>query len=430
MILRGRLSWSSSDLMKLLWGNGVSTLGTSIYLVAVLLLLKDLTQSALVMGLFQFMALIPGFLLSPLAGVIIDRSSRRRVIILADVARGIVMMLAGLALIVPALRHPALILAVSFVVGAGNAFFVPAVQALIPDIVSRQRLQQANGLRAGGNQLFNLTGNAVGGFLYTTLGAPLVFMLNGVTFLLSALQETRIAASTDRRRQYGAAFSRVRTVWSQAREGLAAVLSRPHARVLFLSQAGLFLLSPALLLALPFIVIDEMAWPGGAVGLFFAISIAGGVTLFLAASRVSVDRLLNLPAVPVAYFFLAVMFFLLGVTVNMVTLILTAFTFGAAAGAVYLYTVTWIQARNHAHLHGRLFALLEAGNSLVAPISYVVTGFVLELLGPAGRYRLFLLLAGVALVWALRMVPVRTGRPQGSVSVAVSYGMWYPEDTP
>lgn len=408
-----------ADLLKLLWGNGVSTLGNAVYLVAVLILLKELTESALVLGLFQFVALFPGFLLSPIAGVTIDATSRRRIIILADVARGAVMVVAGVLLTLPELRTPALVLVVSFVVGAGNAFFVPAAQALIPDIVDRDDLQRANGLRAGGNQLFNLGGNAVGGFLYSFLGAPLLFMFNGITFLLSAVQERRIEAPRDRARgAAGRATGRAAgrepsaTLWGRAQEGIRAVVRDPHARVLFISQAGLFLVSPALLLALPFIVMDELQWPAGMVGVFFAVSIAGGVTVFLAASRLSVERLLRTPAVPLAYLLLALVFLGLAVVVHPVTLAGAAFVFGGAAGAVYLYTVTWIQARNSATLHGRLFALLEAGNSLVAPVSYVATGAVLEFLGPERRSILFLILGCAALIWAVRLVPFRISLPR------------------
>jgi MFS transporter, DHA3 family, macrolide efflux protein len=389
------------DLRLLLWGNGVSTFGTSVYLVTVLLLLKDLTESAFVLGLFQFTALIPGFLLSPVVGVVIDRSSRRRILIQADVVRGLVMSIAAGALFIPAWRTPALVLGVSAVVGMGNAFFVPAAQALIPDIVSPGELQSANGVRAASNQSFNLAGNAVGGVLYTVLGAPLVFLLNGITFLLSAMQEGAIRAEVDRHRGRSDGVPDRRPFLAEAGEGLTTVMRNRWLRVLFVSQAGLFMVSPTLLLALPFIVIDELHYTGGAVGFFFAVSVLGGIVMFLAARRIPVDRLLKLPVVSVSYAVIALLFILLGVVVHEITLLVAAFSFGITAGAVYLYGVTWIQARTGTSLHGRLFALLEAGNSLVAPVSYVLTGLVLEVLGPDRRHWLFLAMGVSGLIWAL-----------------------------
>lgn len=368
------------------------------YLITVLLLLKDLTESAFLLGLFQFVALAPGFLLSPVTGVLVDRESRRLIMIWADLVRGVAMVAGGTALLVPGLRNPVLVLVVSGIVGAGNAFFLPAAQALIPDIVERDALQNANGARAASNQGFNLAGNALGGFLYSTYGAPLVFVLNGITFFLSALQERAIHAPADRHRR--PTTSRAPFV-KEARAGLAVVVTGRRAPMLFLSQAGLFLLSPALLLALPFIVIDELGYSGRVVGLFFAAALAGGVAVFIPAGRLPVTRVLRAPVIPLAYGVLAVVFGLLGVFIHPTALLLAAILFGGAAGSVYLYTVTWIQTENEPTMHGRLFALLEAGNSLVAPVSYVVIGLVLELLGAERRHWLFAAMAVLSGVWAL-----------------------------
>lgn len=399
------------DFGLLLWGNGVSTLGTSVYLIAVLLLLKDMTESVFLLGVFQFVALIPGFILSPLTGVLVDRWSRRSIIIYSDLVRGAAMTGAAALLVVPAFRSPALVLVVSAVIGAGNAFFLPAAQALIPDIVSRENLQAANGTRAATSQGCNLAGNALGGVLYATLGAPLVFLLNGVTFFLSALQETAIRAPRDRIRnrtrnrtgRQGAAIpgEGARSFLREMARGLNVVASRPAMAAIVFSQAGLFLLSPALLLSLPFIVIDELGFSGAVVGAFFAVSLLGGIATFLVLGRIPVDRVLDLPVIPVAYGVIALVFTVLGTTIVPASLVPVAFAFGGAAGAVYLFTVTWIQVRGDVDLHGRLFALLEAGNSLVAPVSYIATGFVLEMIGAAGRPRLFLALALVALLWAV-----------------------------
>lgn len=393
------------DLGLLLWGNGISTLGTSVYLVTVLLLLKDMTQSVFLLGLFQFVALIPGFLLSPFTGVLVDRTSRRSIIIRADLLRGVVMIGAALGLFLPGMRSPALVLAASALIGVGNAFFVPAAQALIPDLVPPEELQHANGARAASNQGFNLAGNALGGVLYSLLGAPLVFLLNGITFFLSALQETLIRAPRDRARRRAAGEAlprRGRRFFEDVLLGISSVTGSRTAITLFISQALLFLLSPVLLLSLPFIVIDELGYSGAMVGVCFAVSLAGGITAFLAAGRVSVEGLLRAPLVAISYGILAAAFVLLGTRVFTVTLLGASFFFGFGAGMVYLYIVTWIQVRNAPDLHGRLFSLLEAGNSLVAPVSYVTTGFVLEILGPHRRHWLFLLFAGVAAAWGVR----------------------------
>jgi hypothetical protein len=84
-------------------------------------------------------------------------------------------------------------------------------------------------------------------------------------------------------------------------------------------------------------------------------------------------------------------------------LFLVALVTGAAAGFVYLFAVTWIQNRTEPGLHGRLFALLEAASSLVAPISYLASGIVLEALGPERRWVLFGGVGVFALLWSGRL---------------------------
>ena len=86
------------NLALLVTGNSVSAFGNAIYILAVILILKELTESTFAIGVFQFVALLPAVLLSPIVGSVIDRSSRRRIVVISDLARGVLMVLAGGAL--------------------------------------------------------------------------------------------------------------------------------------------------------------------------------------------------------------------------------------------------------------------------------------------------------------------------------------------
>lgn len=384
------------DLHLLVSGNVVSTFGNAVYILAVTLLLKELTESALMLGLFQFLALAPAFLLSPIIGAVIDRVSRRRIVILSDVYRGLLMLLTALALTVPALRSPALILPAAFLAGVGNALFIPAAHALLPSLVSPSRLPGATGLRAAGSQLANLGGNAVGGTLFALFGAPFLFLINGVTFLLSAVQEMFI-------RQGRETPSRPaeESLMATAREGLRAVGS--DRRVLFLvaSQAGLFLVSPVLMLALPFIVIDELGLPEQTLGYVFALALAGGIGAFLLLRRRDGRGLAAEYRVALAYLLLGAGFLALSVNTSVAVMIPVALISGAAAATVYLSVTIHIQRHSPAELHGRFFALLEAASTFVAPISYLAAGALLEITGPQDRWQLFALVGLASLIWSV-----------------------------
>ena len=384
------------DLLFLVSGNAVSTLGNAVYLIAVTLMLKSITESVFMLGLFQFVALAPGFLLSPVAGAIVDRVSRRSVIVVSDLLRGILMIGAGLALFVPELQTPWFLLPVSFLGGVGHAIFVPAVQAILPSLVPEHRLHSATGLRAATSQIANLAGNAAGGALFLVLGAPLLFVFNGVTFVLSAIQEHFIS---ERGVLPG---GRAESVLQSARAGLKAVAGNRTAVRLIVSQAGLFALSPVLMLSLPFLLIDDLGMSGEAVGFYYALALVGGILAFAALRTVTSHRLLALPLVGIAYVTLAAGFAGVAAAVTPVVLAAVAVVSGAGAGVVYLYATTWIQLQTAADTHGRYFAMLEAASALAAPVSYLATGLLLQILGVRYRWILFVVYGSAALAWGIR----------------------------
>lgn len=135
---------------------------------------------------------LPLFLFGPVAGVVVDRTERRRVMITADLARAILalgFLLAG--------RYQAL--PVIYVVGATlfavSAFFNAAKRATIPTLVrGTDALLAANSISASTTAATIAVGSALGGIVATFVGRNTVFILNALTFLLSAEMIRRIRA--------------------------------------------------------------------------------------------------------------------------------------------------------------------------------------------------------------------------------------------
>ena len=396
------------------------------YLVAVMLLLKELSRSAFTLGLFQFLALSPAFFLSPVSGAIIDATSRRRVVVLSDLLRGVLMIAAGIALMVfPVRSFPSvpLILVVSLASGVGHAFFVPAAQALLPALVPAERLQAANGLRAITSQGANLVGNAVGGLFFALIGAPALFVANGVTFVFSALQERRISQGddrTEREDRRGRVHRTNATLETHPhrfspRRWKACVRCAEPLRFGFWSfpKQDFWRCRPCFSLPSPFLVIDQAGLPAAAVGLYYAAALCGGVLVFLRLRLIPATRMLRMPLPSVAYLSLAAAFAAVALSTGAIVLAGVAVLSGAAAAMVYLYTVTWIQSEVQATLHGRIFALLEAAGALVAPLSYVLSGALLDLLGPERWWVLFASSAAAALAWGGFLTAFRRSRAVG-----------------
>ncbi|MFP4152085.1 MAG: MFS transporter [Alkalispirochaeta sp.] len=382
------------NLLLLVAGNGVSTFGNAVYLVAIVLFLKEEYGSALLLGAFQFLALIPGFLLAPVSGALIDRLSRRGVIIGTDLFRGAVMIIVGVLILRPEWRSPPIILGMALAAGAGHAFFVPAAQALIPEIVPVGELSRATAFRAGSSQLFNMVGNAVGGVLYVALGAPMVLLLNGVTFLVSAVQESWIDVPGASPVEAG------RSLRGDVLEALVFLRRRGDLRRPILSQVGMFLLSPVFLLSLPFLLIDRLGAGESVLGYLFALGLAGGIIAFLVLGRVHPDRLITRRFGTVAYVAFGVILLGMSVHQSVIALAIAALIAGGAAGTVYLTATVTLQRRSPSRMHGRLFAVMEAGSAAAAPAAYLVTGYLLDLLGPTRGEVLYLVTGLAAIGWA------------------------------
>ncbi|MFO8042463.1 MAG: hypothetical protein R6U25_04605, partial [Alkalispirochaeta sp.] len=139
-------------------------------------------------------------------------------------------------------------------------------------------------------------------------------------------------------------------------------------------------------------------------GVYFALALLGGVAVFLALRGVSAQRLLRHRLPIAAYAAITAVFAMVTTVITPGVLAVAAIVTGGAAAIVYLYTITWIQHRSDEQFHGRVFAILEAATSLVAPVSYLLTGVALEVLGAQRRWIAYGAVAGAAAVWTVLLV--------------------------
>jgi len=161
----------------------VSELGDWFYALAIYTLLLDLTGRASSVGIAVVLQVLPQALAGPMAGVVNDRIRRKRVMIAADLAR--MAIVAGMLLV----RSPGtvwLVYVLLFLESSMVAFFEPARNAVIPNIVGEAQVLTANTLSAT-TWSFNLAiGSALGGVAAVLFGRNAVFVFNACSFLASA----------------------------------------------------------------------------------------------------------------------------------------------------------------------------------------------------------------------------------------------------
>ncbi len=366
----------------LLWqGQFVSQLGSQAFFIAMMFWATQATGSAAQVGLLMMLYTIPTVVLAPLGGVIADRHSRRNVLIVADALSGALVAVPGIAMLsgeVPAPVLFALVGIAALGIGSLNAFFQPALSAAIPDIVPENHVVPANSAIQLNRQVTTFAGQAAGGLLYGLIGAPLLFLFDAASYLLSAVSETFIRLPA--RTATGSAFS-YRRFGQEIRAGFDFVWQRPGMRLLLLlATAFNFLLAPVFVL-LPFYVtgtLGEAAFTYGAMVASLSLGAILG-SLFAGAMNAHGRRrvlLVNggMLAAALAMACLA----LAGNSIAAGALLLLA---GASSGLVNILVFALFQSATPADIRGRVMSVVITLSGGMAPLGMFVGGILGELSG-------------------------------------------------
>jgi len=164
------------------FGQGISMLGTWIQNIAMGWLVYRLTGSALLLGSVVFALQVPSLLITPFAGVLVDRFDRRKVLMISQVLPMITSFILA-ALVLSNTITVGLILTLAVVNGIILAFDTPFRQAFVPDMVTRpEDLGNAIALNSSQYNLARFIGPLIGGFLIVLIGEGWCFFINGLSF--------------------------------------------------------------------------------------------------------------------------------------------------------------------------------------------------------------------------------------------------------
>jgi len=238
-------------------GQTISQLGDWFNAVAVFALLLDLTGSATAVAWMMIVQFLPVAIVGPLAGVVVDRVDRRRLMIVTDLLRG------SLVLVLLVIRRPDQVwiayVVMAFIVGA-QGFFEPARTATIPNITSAEELMPANALSSATWSAMLAIGASIGGLVTALAGRNVAFVVNAASFFASAYfiaRTTYDSTPVDSPRPTGILAI---TGVTDLIEGLRYVGRHRHVAALMLVKAGWGLAGGVLLLLTIF---GERVFPVG-----------------------------------------------------------------------------------------------------------------------------------------------------------------------
>jgi hypothetical protein len=360
----------------LLWaGMSVSLIGDGVYFVALAWQVYDLSGSPTALSLVGLAWTLPLALFVLLGGVVTDRVERRRVMIAADLVRALAVAVIGVLSLsgVIELWH---LVVMAALFGTGEAFFGPAFTSIVPQIVPRELLLQANALDQFVRPLgFMLLGPALGGWIVATFGPGEAFVFDAGTFLVSALALAFLSPRPLAVREEATSLLR------DVREGFGFVRARPWLWATLVA-AAIFLLAywGPIDVLVPYRVRNELGGDAGDYGLILAF---GGLGSIAAAALVG-RRGLPRRHITVMYLSWAIgSLALVGLGVGTAVWQLMGFMFveGAFFTAGIVIWGTLLQTHVPGELLGRVTSLDWFVSTSLVPISFALTGPVSGAIG-------------------------------------------------
>jgi len=368
----------------LLWqGQLVSQVGSQAFHIAMLFWVKQITGSASMMGLLLMASTIPAVLLGPIAGTFADRHSRRLILIVCDTFSGLsVLSLAALMFLMPQANDLTLIwiFIVSVLVAIFNAFFRPAQSAAIPDLVPSEKLTSANSLNQSSFQISNLVGQGLGGVLFRVLGAPMLFLVDGISYLFSAFSECfiKIPQKLPEKKLH---FSQmIQEFKRDTAIGLKYVWQNPGMRNFFFAISVLNFFSLPYLVLMPFYVEDYLKatpdWYGYLIAAWGLGSLIGYVVTGMIKTSGKTRSWLIMIFLSVASLILS----LLGIIFVKEIIFVIHILVGMMSGYINVSIVTILQQTTPSDIRGRVFGLLTTIAAGLTPVSMGLSGVVADLL--------------------------------------------------
>jgi MFS family permease len=357
-----------------LWGaQFCSQFGDSVFQIAFIWLILDLTGSKAVTGAAATISYLPSLLLGVVAGLAVDRMNRRRVMLTSDAIRAGLLATAGLVAASGHLTAPILV-AVAFLVSASAVFFYPARDSLLPELLPPDRLAGANAwVQLSQNAAFFL-GPLVGGAFIQEYGVRSVFPLGSALFAGSLALLLGMGVTAHARR---AAAPRIGAL-EDLKSGLAAIVGDRSLVLLFLLTGldNLFIMGPAIV-GNAVIVRDTLHGSAADYALVEATygvaMIVGSLVLARWGGRARPGRILLWGIVFDGLTYVPLYF-----CRSLPVLLALSFIHALVIPLVTVPRVTLLQGIVPARLQGRVFALVNVLVVGMTAISSGLTGLALE----------------------------------------------------
>ena len=398
----------------------VSQFGDRINQLALVGLIAERSPGS-TLGLAKLLAftIIPVFLIQPFAGVFIDRWDRRTTLFVCDLIRGALVLTIPLIFIYQHSMIPIYIAV--FCAFCCSRFYVPAKMSIIPDLVKKDHLANANSLMTMTGMIAAGLGAALGAFIIEYAGARNGFLIDAFTFFFSAallcamnlpwhwtlkIDRSKIVKASREIRTLQKSF------WTEFKEGIRYLVSRKEIWVLLSMLFVLFAAAGASYVVV--IVFIQQSFGSvtrdvGILGIFLTLGLMGGVLLYGKWGQ----KLNWLQTIAIGLITGGVMLSIFAVLVQQSPQLLLAgllsFIFGLTIGPIFVATNTTVHLVSNEQMRGKVFSALEIVMHFAFLIAMLISSWFSNFVGPMGILVtvgiMCTLAGGIALIknWSLKI---------------------------
>jgi MFS family permease len=275
------------DFLRLFTAETISELGSQVSLLALpLVAITLLHSSTFEVGALTAVELTPFLLFGLPAGAIVDRLSRRRVLVTCDIGRAILLATIPIAYAFDDLSYTQLLIVVFFT-GTMTVFFDVAYQSILPSLVARDRLPDGNAKLEISRSAAQLAGPGVGGLLVQWIRAAAAVSADAISFVLSAIFIFGIRAKEPPVEPIAETESRLRTLAHEIKEGLHYVLGHRVLRLIAGATATSNLFGAMTTAVWLLYAVRELHYSAGAVGLALTLGYLGALAAAITTARIT-----------------------------------------------------------------------------------------------------------------------------------------------
>ncbi len=397
-------------------GQTITTFGSMLVQYAIFWHLTLTTKSGLVLALAAVFGFLPQAIVSIFAGVWADRVNRKLMIMLSDASIAIATLVLALFML-SGVDDLWLIFAVMAVRSIGSGFQMPAISALLPQLVPGDQLMRVNGINSSVQSSLTILAPIAAAGVYANASLTGILFIDVVTAVIGVVLLATVKVPTLAR----AASSDKPSYFADLKDGIQYTFTHDLVRWVLVIFAIVFLLIVAPSNLSPLMLVrtfgDEV-WMLTVLELSFGVGmVLGGAVIAVLASKL--DRLSTIIGTSIAF---GVMAIAMGFTTNLILFYALFFLIGLTVPAFSTSAFTLLQETVEPERQGRVFGFVGIVMSLAMPIGMAVLGPLADVVS----VELLLIITGAATVVIAALAVIL---PAGKRAIAAAHASTGPSET-